>query len=114
MSKKLTINLKHSVQVRRLIEKRTREQGYLQKDMINDAEKNGRKIDKGSLSRFFKKDRSENYTCEQKGCLSEEIIAWLCVRWGITCELHFVVEPYNEEKNLAKLKAYSLSYRKHD
>jgi len=112
--KKMTINLKHSVAARRLLEKRTRQLGYLQKDMIEDAGSLGRKIDKGALSRFFKKDKYDHYTCDQKGCLSEEVIAWLCVRWGVHVEIKFNLLPYDENANLIKIKGIEDGKTKHD
>lgn len=90
-------------------------QGYQGSKVIQDASERGFKITAGCLSRYFagKTDKS---------ILSEEQVAWLCYRYGITIQIvvgkivvdaegkiSTVIPPYNE---LAALRMLNQVYKK--
>lgn len=103
--------IKDSKTIHSFILKRIEELKLKPADIIKDAADLNMKIESASLSKYLK-----HGNC--KGGLSEEIIVWLCFRYGIDLslivgtpkikndKLEIALPPYNEAAALAKLKLF--------
>lgn len=101
--------VKDSKTIYKFLIQRVKELGLRPTDIIKDAEALGVKIESASLSKYLKHGNI-------KGALSEELIIWLSIRYGIDVylmvgtpkiedgKLKIDLPEYNEKKALAKLK----------
>ncbi len=102
-------------QIRKELIKRWDELGIRPTDIINDAFDRGVKIAPDRLSRY-KNQSKDKKTGKGYPGLTEEIITWLCFRYGIYLSLRlgkpviegntvkYVIPPYNEIECIEYLK----------
>lgn len=96
-----TCLIKSNVTIKHLLARRFKELGFSYTDIINYAEVDGFSIDKSILSEYFTK--------KDKHRLSQELILYLCARYGVRIEIDVRIKPYNEDvskKDLALFKEF--------
>jgi hypothetical protein len=106
--------IKDSTPIRNNLKLRIEELSLTPKQMIEEAERHGIIFTQASLSKYLNKGNV-------KGCLTQETIIWLCVRYGIDVKLlvntpvadftkpdaptiTMKLLPYNEQQCLTNLK----------
>jgi len=90
--------IKSSLSIRSKILQRIRELDLTNVEICEEAEKFGRKIGQGALSRYLK------HGAYKESGLSQENIIWVCVRYSIDIKLKVTLQPYNEEMALKRLE----------
>lgn len=89
-------------QIRKELIKRWDELGIRPTDIINDAFDRGVKIAPDRLSRY-KNQSKDKKTGKGYPGLTEEVILWLCFRWGLPVQLK-MGKPIVEENGQIKYK----------
>lgn len=98
MGKKSSVSIiKMSKVIRQKLKERFIEMGLTHGAVCRDAVSRGISLNPPALSRFFKTDTVVNIP-------SEEVIVWLCLRYGISIVITIDTKEYDEEAQLENLK----------
>ena len=88
--------IKKSNGIRNALIKRFEELQMKPTVIVEDAQSRGLPLSKSQLSNFIAN--------KGKGTPSDEIILWLCIRYGVEVGININIKAFDEEKALEKLR----------
>lgn len=88
--------IKESKGIKLALKQRIKELNLKPSAIVDDAQSRGLPLSKSTLSNFLND--------KDKGTPSDEIIVWLCIRYGIKININISKIPYIEKEALKVLK----------